>query len=214
MRRVLLTAALLVTPAIAPAQQAAPVPVDARTLGWQVRSDGNKDISKLNFVEMKPGWHLTTRGVAGIFYRPEMTGVGNFAATMKVYFFGPQSAHPEAYGIFVGGKDLPGATQSYLYFVIRNDGKFLIKRRRGEATTDVVPWTASAAIKTIGATDTANVLNTLTVQTSRKAVQFLVNGSVVATKPRKGLVVDGVVGMRVNHMLSVHVAELTVVASK
>ena len=214
MRRTLLTAALLVVPAVAPAQQAAPKSVDARSLGWQVRSDGNKDISTLNFIEMKPGWHVTTGSVAAIFYRPEMTGVGNYTANLKVYFFGPPSAHPEAYGIFVGGKDLPGATQRYLYFVIRNDGKYLIKQRSGETTADVIPWTASSAIKTIAATDSANVLNTLTVQVSRDTVQFLVNGTVVASKPRTELAVDGVVGMRINHMLNVHVAEFMVAASK
>lgn len=214
MGRLLAVAALIVLPSLAVAQQGAPKPVDARTLGWQVRSDGNKDISKLSFVEMKPGWHVTTGGVAAIFYRPEMTGVGDYTATMKVYFFGPQSTHAEAYGLLVGGKDLPGATQSYLYFLIRNDGKFLIKRRSGEHTDDVVPWTASPAIKTIAATDSANILNTLSIHAERDAVQFLVNGVIVAAKPRKGLAVDGVVGMRINHLLNLHVAELSVVASK
>jgi hypothetical protein len=213
MRPMRAAAMLLLAPVVATAQQAAK-PVDARTLGWQVRSDGNQDIAKLVFVEMKPGWHITTGGVAGIFYRPEMTGVGDYTATMKVYFFGPQSSHPEAYGLLVGGKDLPGATQKYLYFLVRNDGKFLIKSRNGETTTDVVPWTAAPAIKTIAVTDSANILNTLSVQAGKESVQFLINGVIVAAKPRKDLAVDGVVGMRINHLLNLHVSELSVVAAK
>ncbi|MEO5798333.1 MAG: hypothetical protein ABIZ70_07410 [Gemmatimonadales bacterium] len=214
MRGSLVLTALLLAPAVASAQQPGPARVDARGLGWQVRSDGNKEISRLAFVEMKPGWHITTGDVAGIFYRPEMTGVGAYTATMKVYFFGPPAAHPEAYGLLVGGKDLPGATQRYLYFVIRNDGKYLIKTRNGEATADVTPWTAAPAIKTIAATDTASVLNTLSVQATKDAVQFLINGIIVAAKPRKDLAVDGVVGMRINHQLNLHVADLSVVTAK
>lgn len=214
MRRTFALAALLVVPSLVSAQQPAAKPVDARTLGWQVRSDGNKDISKLVFVEMKPGWHVTTGGVAGIFYRPEMTGVGEYNATMKVYFFGPQSAHAEAYGLLVGGKDLPGANQRYLYFLVRNDGKFLIKERVGEVTNDVVPWSAAPAIKTIAVTDSANILNTLAIQAGKESVQFLINGVIVAAKPRKDLAVDGVVGMRINHQLNLHVSELSVTSAK
>jgi len=41
-------------------------------------------------------------------------------------------------------------------------------------------------------------------------VRFSINGTVVATRPRAGLGVDGIVGFRVNHSLSVHVQSLTV----
>lgn len=215
MRRTALVLSLLLVPAFVGAQQAAPPKTtDARTLGWQVRSDNDADISKLAFVEMKPGWHLTTGPVAGIFYRPEMTGVGAYRATFTAYLFGPQPSHAEAYGLFVGGKDLPGAGQQYLYFLIRNDGKYLIKTRTGTVTKDVVPWTAAASIKTLAPNDSGTVLNTLTIDASPTAVRFLVNDVVVATKPRAEVAVDGVVGMRVNHLLNLHVTDLSVTTGK
>ena len=46
------------------------------------------------------------------------------------------AAHPEAYGVFIGGSDLQAANQKYTYFVIRQDGKFLIKRRAGNGDAD------------------------------------------------------------------------------
>ena len=214
MRRTALALSLLLSPTLASAQQAPPRTTDARTLGWQVRSDNDADISKLVFVEMKPGWHITTGPVAGIFYRPDLTGVGAYTATFTAYLFGPQPAHAEAYGLFVGGKDLPGAGQQYLYFLIRNDGKYLIKTRSGTTTRDVVPWSPVASIKTLAANDSGTVLNTLAIDASPTTVRFLVNDVVVATRPRAEVAVDGVVGMRVNHLLNLHVTDLTVTKGK
>lgn len=215
MRRTALALSLLLLPALAAAQQgAAPKTTDARTLGWQVRSDNDADIAKLVFVEMKPGWHITTGSVAGIFYRPDMTGVGAYEATFKAYLFGPQPAHAEAYGLFVGGKDLPGAGQQYLYFLIRNDGKYLIKTRSGTVTKDVVPWSPAASIKTLAPNDSGTVLNTLKIDATPTVVHFLVNDVVVASKPRAEVAVDGVVGLRVNHLLNLHVTDLSVIKGK
>ena len=41
------------------------------------------------------------------------------------------AAHPEAYGLFIGGANLEAATQKYTYFIVRQDGKYMIKRRNG-----------------------------------------------------------------------------------
>ncbi len=46
-----------------------------------------------------------------------------------------------AYGLFVGGQDLEGDDQKYLYFLIRRSGEFLIKTRAGDETSVVHPWT-------------------------------------------------------------------------
>ncbi len=131
---------------------------------------------------------------------------------MKVHFFKPQSNHLEGYGIFLGGKDLAGEGQQYVYFLLRNNGQFLIKTRNGAETADVMPWTAHEAIKVraADAADDATALNTLNVRATNDAVQFLVNGVVVATRPRSELSVDGIVGIRANHFLDLHVSEIEV----
>jgi hypothetical protein len=198
---------------LAPLGLAAQSNPDARTLGWQVRGDRpTTDTSVLSFVEMKPGFHITTKSFSGIMYHPEMTGRGTFEATMKVYFFKPQSEHNEAYGLFVGGKDLAGDGQQYVYFLLRNNGQFLIKTRNGAKTTDVMPWTAHEAIKVRPADAPASetALNTLNIRATNDAVQFLVNGVIVATRPRTELAVDGIVGIRANHFLDLHVSEIEV----
>ena len=214
MRYLLLAATVCTAPAVLTAQaKEAPKLPDARTLGWQVRADGPGDASKLMFVEMKPGWHVTTGPLSGVMFHPGMTGTGNYAAQMAVYFFPPKSTHHEAYGIVVGGKDLVGAGQQYTYFMIRNDGEFLLKSRDGATTADIIPWTASDAI-TLWKEGGPNALNVLRVEAGSANVVFKVNDVAVATRPRKDMQVDGVVGMRVNHFLDLHVRDLTVAAAK
>lgn len=213
MRRAIRALFLLAVPAALAAQ--APATPDARTLGWQVRPDrDNGALATLSFVEMKPGFHVTTNRFSGIMYHPATTANGNYTASMTVYFFAPKSEHHEAYGLFVGGSNLASAEQGYTYFVIRNSGEYLIRRRTGATTVDVAPWTKHAAIAVRAADAAADVTakNVLAVTTTRDSVQFLVNGTVVATRPRSELGVDGVVGMRINHMLDVHVSELAVKA--
>ena len=57
----------------------------------------------------------------------------------------------EGYGPFVGGKDLEQEGQQYIYFLLRQDGKYLIKQRVGVNTKGLMDWTANRAIKMFGA---------------------------------------------------------------
>ncbi len=180
-----------------------------RPAGWKVRYDRpGADSTKLSFESMSPGWHITS-GPAAIFYEPGKVGNGDFTAETVIHLFKPESPHAEAFGLFVGGKDLEQAGQTYTYFVIRNDGKYLIKQRTGTTTKDIVPWTESAAIKLYTGEGTS-VANTLTVKAGAKDVKFLINGTEVSVKPRADVAPDGTVGLRVNHNLNLHVAKLTV----
>ena len=207
--RHLLVAAALIVPAAVQAQAGSAPNFPA---GWMVRADEppKADLTKLGFVAMSRGWHVTTGPVHAIFYQPGTTASGNYTATLNASFFGPPGTYPEGYGIFVGGKDLAGPNQSYLYFVVANNGKYLLKRRTGSTTSTVVDWTASAAIKTLPAGDKGNIENVFQVRAGKDSVRFAINGVVVATRPRAETSVDGVVGFRINHSLSVHVAALTV----
>lgn len=182
----------------------------ARSGAWQVRYDraGTAD-SSLRVSAMGAGFHVTTtaRG-SGIAWRPEQMARGNFRVVLETSLGGPNDGHLEGYGLFLGGRDLDAAGQSYLYFLIRRDGQFLIKHRAGAATHNILAWTPNAAI--VKQEGSANADNTLAVEASADSVRFFVNGQRVHAVARADAPVDGLAGLRVNHGLAVHVARLTV----
>jgi hypothetical protein len=152
---------------------------------------------------MGKGCHLTL-GPATILYRASDKGTGSFH-TLATFTQTKAPPHPEGYGLFFGGKALDGAGQQYTYFLVRGDGKYLIKRRDGERTTEVTPWTAHPAIKPADAKGrTTNQLEIDTKRDSAKVV-FKVNGQAVHTVDVKSLDVDGIVGIRANHNLDLHI---------
>lgn len=215
MPRSLLSAALFALPLVANAQQPAAAG-PGMPAGWIVRADEppKADLSKLTFTPMSKGWHINTGPLRAIFYRPETTAAGNYTVTLDTYFFVPPGPYPEGYGIFVGGTDLAGPNQAYLYFVAANNGKYLIKKRTGATTATLVDWTASSVIKTVPAGDNGNVENVFKIQARKDSVLFSINDVVVATRPRSELAVDGIAGFRINHSLSIHVAGLTAAQAK
>ncbi len=52
--------------------------------------------------------------------------------------------------------------------------------------------------------------NVLAVECGPETVDFYINGTKVTSVPRAQLDVDGIVGLRVNHSLNLHVSELSV----
>lgn len=180
--------------------------------GWKVRTDKpDASASDIQFVDMPPGWHITT-GPAAIFYQPDRTAEDNYRIQSTIFLFDPGRRHREAYGVLFGGRDLEGDGQAYSYFLIRDTGDFLVKRRTGGDTESVVPWTHSDAImKYPGGGEQAK--NTLAVEVGTEAVDLYINGQKVTSVPRSKLDTEGVVGLRVNHMLNVHVSELEVTPS-
>lgn len=182
-----------------------------RPEGWKVRFDraGSTEAELEMFVSMPPGWHITT-GPAAIFWDPTLTASGRFRAEMEVFLFDPQGRR-EAFGIFFGGKDLEGPGQEYAYFLLREGGEFIVKRRQGADTPTLLDWTADGAIASWAERgDAVTAKNVLTVEAGSETVRFLVNGEEVAELPRAQLPVDGIVGVRVNHALNLHVSRLEV----
>jgi hypothetical protein len=191
---------LVTAPALAQDQE--------RPADWKVRFDRPAPDSAVYFVTMPPGWHITT-GPAGIFYNPSVTAKDEYRVSSEIFLF--PGERREGFGIFVGGEDLEGDGQAYLYFLLRKDGRYLIKRRAGSETHVVVPWTAHEAIvKHEGGEGTAK--NELGIECGSENVDFFVNGEKVNSLPRSQLSVDGVVGLRVNHNLNIHVTDLNVAA--
>lgn len=181
-------------------------PEGERPRSWQVRLDRvNADPSDLTFVTMTPGWHITT-GPAGILYDPANTASGQFTLESEMFLFPTNGRDREAFGIILGGRNLAGDNQSYIYFLIRNTGSYTVKRRAGADAPTIVPWTDSDVIVQQSGEDTAK--NVLAVRASVETVDFMINGVTVASLPRSDLQVDGIFGIRVNHSINLHVSSL------
>lgn len=169
--------------------------------GWDLRFDHpSAKVTQIKFEEKGKSLQFTS-GPAAIYYDPKDTYddaymvEGDFIQQKK-------TAHPEAYGIFVGGKNLQKDNQQYLYFLVRQDGKYLIKTRDGSSTPIIKNWTSSRAVRSINSKGITE--NYLSVVVLNDVVDFLVNGQHVITIARSKLpFTRGIVGMRINHNLNV-----------
>jgi hypothetical protein len=198
-------AILVLLASTALAQQAEPK--EELPAGWTVRVDrANASAAEVKFWNMAPGWHATT-GPAAILHNPANSASGEYKLESESFLF--PGEHAEGFGVFFGGKDLDKDTQAYTYFLIRKDGQFIVKVREGAATRTLIPWTGHAAIVPHdGGKETAE--NVLAVQVGKENVDFFVNGQQVGSVPRAQLPTDGIVGLRINHRINVHITTLTV----
>ena len=174
--------------------------------GWSARTDRNAPLTNVKFVTMGTGLHATM-GPAAIFWQPGDTATGDFH-TLATFTQMKAPMHPEAYGLIIGGSDLSGAGQRYTYLIIRGDGKFMIKRRNGDSVSTVVPWTANDAVIKAGADGKAT--NEVSIQVKGGTVSFMVNGKEVHSGSAADFDTKGIVGLRVNHNLDVHIAGFAV----
>lgn len=214
MRRMLALTALGLLLAVPAAAQDHPADPDKAVQGggslpkgWMARTDRDAPMTNVKFMDMAPGWHITL-GPAAIFYQPTDTTSGNAHLVGLFDMTPPKPMHPESYGIFLGGQDLQGPNQAYTYFLIRADGKFMIKRRKGDATTTVMDWTANSAVNAADAD--GNAKNELTVLIKDGKVSFMANGKEVYAANAADVDTKGVVGVRINHNLSIHLEKLQV----
>lgn len=170
--------------------------------GWSIRLDsGATKPDGVSVMPMGGGIHFKT-GPAGIYYRAADAKTGVYEVRAAFSQMEP-SAHPEAYGIFIGGANLAAATQKYTYFLVRQDGTFMIARRDGAKVTPVIPWTDNAAVKKTDAS--VKGTNVLSIVVAADKVRFLVNNTEVSAQPAAGVDGAGIAGLRVNHNLNVHV---------
>jgi hypothetical protein len=184
-------------------------PGGVRTQGdWKIRYD--RPMTPESALTINPvsngQFHITTTGRgSAIVWRPSQTASGNFRVEAETELF-PSGGHEEGYGLIVGGNNLESDNQTYFYFLIRRDGQFLIKHRAGAETHDIRTWSPSEAI--VKQEGTANAKNTLAVEASRDSLTFFVNNQRVHAIARPS--VDGIVGLRVNHQLNVHLYRLAI----
>jgi hypothetical protein len=185
-------------------------PLAAQTpAGWKVHIDRSQNAqdpdnkSGVMFMSMGKGFHVSG-GPAGTYWNPANTGTGDFTVKGTFTLVKP-SSHTNYYGLVFGGNALDGPMQTYTYFVVAQDGTFLIKQRNGEQTSNVQNPTKNAAVKTPD--NTGRSVNALEVRVAGNTISYVVNGTVVHTTPKSGATArtDGVVGFRVNHVTEVMV---------
>lgn len=219
MKRLLFTA-LVLGLAVAPALAQAPA-------GWQVRADRSTsatdpdDAGDIKFTTI-PGGFRANNPTAAIYWNPANTAKGTYTLRGTFKLLEP-SGHTNFYGLFVDGRELECMEQSYLYFVVAQDGSFLIRKRAGDrmpdpnapargrggrgpqAVTENVARSTHAAVRQPGTDGTS--VNTLEIRVAGDTLNFVVNGTVVHTMPKGDIVTDGIYGIRVNHLLNVDITD-------
>jgi hypothetical protein len=182
--------------------------------GWKLRVDRSTEASDpdaagdIKFVTMGSGFHATNPKAA-VYWNPANSASGAYTLKGTFTLMKP-SGHNNYYGMVFGGSGLEGAQQSYLYFVVAQNGTWLIKSRDGDATSNVAPKTPSDAVKKPDAGGQS--INALEVRVGADKIDFVVNGEVVHSEPKTGAMAktDGIYGIRVNHLLEVQIDGLTV----
>src|SRR5438132_8191461 len=150
--------------------------------GWLLRADNSTSASDpdapgdIKFVLSGSGFRATDPRAA-VFWNPANTITGDYSLKGTFTLLEP-SNHTNYYGLVFGGSQLDGPAQQYVYFLVAQDGTWLVKCRAGDATTQtILPKTASNAVKKPDATGRS--VNVLEVRVARGSIEFVVNGTVV-----------------------------------
>ena len=204
-----LAGAIAIVPAIVGAQL--PTPTD-----WKWRQDADAPLAsgrqmkpgEWTFVQMPPGWHVTTG--PGVLLYPAANGdlAGDFTLESEVFLFTGQSS--EEYGVFLGGQSVEAsASPDCVAFVLRRNGQAAVLRRTGGQTTALASWQAHPAIVP-GKSGDEPVKNVLKVDVDSQAGVFWVNGTKVLSVPRSELATDGRVGFRIGKDMNLHITSFNV----
>jgi hypothetical protein len=206
-RRLLVTlvALSLVAPLMAQAPKGWKLRVDRSTSATDPDAAGN-----IQLMAHGAAMHAVNPQAA-VYWNPANTASGNYTVKGSFKLMKP-SNHTNYYGLVFGGAELEGPNQAYSYFLVGQDGSWVLKTRNGDAVVrgsnpaDVAPKSTNAAIAKPGADGTS--VNNLEVRVQGDKVDYVVNGTVVHTTPKTAVRTDGIYGFRVNHFLEVMVEGL------
>ena len=174
--------------------------------GLQLRIDRSTnaadpdDVPNVTVTTRDEGFQVGT-GPAVTAWNSDNTAMGTYTLSATFTLLEP-SSHVNYYGLVYGGGDLEGSGQNYLYFLVAQDGTYLVKHRAGDETThDVQGRTPHSAVVAMDANGRS--VNALEVRVGADATDFVVNGVVVHSAPMTGMAgrTDGIWGVRVNHVL-------------
>lgn len=177
--------------------------------GWRVRVDESRnaqdpdDTPNLKVAAVGNGFRVTG-GPAGTFWNPVHSVSGSFTVKGNFTLMRP-SSHTNYYGLIFGGNALDGPNQRYVYFLVAQDGTYIIRRRNGESVEDVKESTPHSAVRRPDSGGRS--VNALEVRVAGNTISYVVNGTVVHTTPKTGVLAstDGLVGVRINHVMDVQV---------
>lgn len=214
MRQVVGSVLLLMFVAVGSAAQADPTRAVAgagiQVKGWQGRTDRSQDkISDVKFVQMGTGYHLTG-GPHAVLWNSDHVATGEYTVKARMTKT-PRSTstHEESYGVFIGGSDLSGPRQNYLYCVVFGTGNVMVRHRDGGDTHTLLGKTASAAASKMGERGATDEIS-MWVKGGR--VGCSVNGTEVFSAaaadmigPGKLVSTDGIFGIRASHNLDIHI---------
>lgn len=183
------------------------VPLAAQTpAGWEMRVDHSTnpsdpdDVPEVTVRSIADGLEVAT-GPAVTLWHPENTASGSYTLEGTFTLLQP-SGHVNYYGLIFGGSGLEGDQESYIYFLVAQNGSYIIRHRAGNETVhDIVPRTPHEAVN--AADQSGQSVNHLQVRVGASETQFVVNGTVVHTAPRTGVAAgtNGIWGVRVNHVM-------------
>ena len=187
---------------------------------WKVRVDGSQSasapdaVSTAKFTAAGKGFHVTG-GPGAIVFDPAHTVKGVYAVEATFTLVKPADK-PAQYGLVFGGKDIEGATPTYVYFTIAQDGTFQIRHRAGNEINEIEK-SLHFAIRKPDATGKST--NTLEVQVAPTAVSYVINDAVVHATPTRagtnsyteGEKAYGVAGVRIDDALDLQVDEFRVI---
>ncbi|NNL30860.1 MAG: hypothetical protein HKO77_07545, partial [Gemmatimonadetes bacterium] len=154
------------------------------------------DVPDVTITNVDGGFEVHT-GPAAVVWDEGQTASGEFNLSATFTLLEP-SGHPNYYGLFYGGGDLNTDAQNYMYFLIAQNGTYIIKHRANNETVhDIVGRTPHDAINDGAAT------NDLEVRVGADEIAFVINGQVVHTTENAGMAgrTDGIYGVRVNHVI-------------
>ncbi len=178
-------------------------------VGYQGRTDRpTQMLNTAKYATVGTGWDITT-GPGHILWNPKDTASGNYTVSTTIDQLA-SPAHPESYGLFIGGSDLAGPNQTYLYFLVRGTGEIFAQTREGDKLTGRVAWQKGYGVPVAPVADIAGKASyKLALQVTADSVRFFVNGHQTAALPRGDLPVRGHYGLRINHNLRVHATPVT-----
>jgi len=183
------------------------VPLAAQApAGWEMRVDHSTnpndpdDVPEVTVTAVSGGLEVHT-GPAVTLYNTANTASGQYTLEGSFTLLEP-SGHVNYYGLIYGGGALEGDRENYLYFLVAQNGTYIIKHRAGNETVhDIVARTEHSSIVRPGGNGQS--VNDLQVRVGASETQFVVNGTVVHTAPKSGMAgrTDGIWGVRVNHVI-------------
>lgn len=177
--------------------------------GWWARLDDPKEITQpLKFAPAGTGVLTAVTGPTATFWDPEQYAEGQY--TVRATFTQNKPAsHQVAYGLFIGGTDLNTDMQRYTYFVIRQDGRYLIRRRNGATVSNLGgDWTDHPAI--VKADASGKQVNELSIRVAKDGVAFMANGQEVVRHPLSAVDAVGIAGLRIGHGLDLQISGFSI----